>query len=367
MMLALGGLALLVACSDDGVEKLDAGKLDAGKLDTSVKDSKTTDFYDPDFTPLDQGPKPDQPKPDADPGAPSKWKETSSSLADALFDVWPVSATNVLAVGKGGLIMKYDGSAWTSMVNPDTNKGALHGIHEGGSNIFALGEGVDLYYDTAGKWNMGYTSTYYSYSFTAVWASTTGTYIWSTDLGSSYPYIRYRSKTSTTSSFSSVYISSSIKPLYGIWGTSDTDIYVVGDAGTIMACTGASSCTTASNWKTVTSPSTSNLRGIWGSSNKDIFAVGYDGVILHYDGSTWTKMTVATSSYFQAVWGSSSSNVYAVGHPIFKSDESIFHYDGTSWTKMPTPHTTFLEGVRGTSASDVWAVGKTHILHYDGK
>jgi hypothetical protein len=356
------GLAL-VACSDDGEEK----PLDAGKQDTSqvLDTGKTDDVYDPDTTPPDQAIVADKAIPDADPGQPSKWTESKSGLSETLYDVWPIDTKNVMAVGKTGTIMKYDGSTWSTMTNPDAGKGALRSLYAGGSNLFAVGDGVDLFYDGT-KWNKGYSSSS-SYTYLAVWGATTGTYMFSLDSGSSYPYIRYRLKTGTTSYWSSIYFSSGQKTFQGIWGTSDSDVFVVGDGGDIKHCSTSCTTSTSSNWKTMTSGTTSNLRGIWGSSNKDIFAVGYDGVILHYDGTKWTKMTTGTSSYFYAVWGSGPKDVYAVGHPIFKSDESIFHYDGTSWTKMPTPHTTFLEGVRGTSASDVWAVGKTHILHYDGK
>jgi hypothetical protein len=32
-------------------------------------------------------------------------------------------------------------------------------------------------------------------------------------------------------------------------------------------------------------PQGNHLRGVWGSSGSDVFAVGDDGTILHYDGS----------------------------------------------------------------------------------
>jgi hypothetical protein len=33
------------------------------------------------------------------------------------------------------------------------------------------------------------------------------------------------------------------------------------------------------------------LRGIWGSSSSDVFVVGSDETILHYDGSEWSSIT----------------------------------------------------------------------------
>ena len=55
------------------------------------------------------------------------------------------------------------------------------------------------------------------------------------------------------------------------------------------------------------------FNGVWGSSNSDVFAVGDGGTILHYDGSTWTTMNSGTNYSLTGVWGSTSSDVFAVG------------------------------------------------------
>ncbi len=63
---------------------------------------------------------------------------------------------------------------------------------------------------------------------------------------------------------------------------------------------------------------------MWGNSSSDVFAVGDSGTILHYDGSSWSGMTSATTDYLEAVWGSSATNVFAVGHYGM-----ILHYNDT--------------------------------------
>jgi hypothetical protein len=55
------------------------------------------------------------------------------------------------------------------------------------------------------------------------------------------------------------------------------------------------------------------LDGVWGSSGSDVFAVGEDGTILHYDGSSWSSMSSGTGEWLYGVWGSSGSDVFAVG------------------------------------------------------
>jgi hypothetical protein len=54
------------------------------------------------------------------------------------------------------------------------------------------------------------------------------------------------------------------------------------------------------------------LHGIWGSSASDVFAVGEGGTILHYDGNNRSNMNSGTSLPLNAVWGNSASDVFAV-------------------------------------------------------
>ena len=78
------------------------------------------------------------------------------------------------------------------------------------------------------------------------------------------------------------------------------------------------------------------IYGIWGSSPSDIFAVGSDaagkGMIRHYDGNSWQLMNIPVTANIYGIWGTSASDVYAVG-----GDDIILHYDGDTWTTMNIP------------------------------
>jgi hypothetical protein len=77
-------------------------------------------------------------------------------------------------------------------------------------------------------------------------------------------------------------------------------------------------------------------KGIWGSSPSDIFVVGFYSatgsadIILHYDGRTWSNMTTDTEVYtlFNGVWGNSPSDVFAVGGTQGGAKSIILHYAG---------------------------------------
>jgi len=145
--------------------------------------------------------------------------------------------------------------------------------------------------------------------------------------------------------------------LYGVWGSSGTDVFAVGASGVILHYNGVT-------WSPMTSGATQWLHGVWGSSGTDVFAVGSGGIILHYNGSTWSSMSSGMTLPYRdlnGVWGSSGSDVFAVG---YESDDypgivynNIWHYDGSAWSAMESGIEAVLYGVWGSSGTDVFAVG----------
>jgi hypothetical protein len=116
----------------------------------------------------------------------------------------------------------------------------------------------------------------------------------------------------------------------GIWGFSDTNIYVGGSV-VIAHYNGA--------WQNQTVPGGSSVIAVWGSAANNLFAVGAGGLILHSDGSgTWTAMTSNTTADLHAVWGSGANDVYAVGWNATPLSV-ILHFNGTSWSTQTNPLT----------------------------
>lgn len=113
--------------------------------------------------------------------------------------------------------------------------------------------------------------------------------------------------------------------LRGIWGSSESDVWAVGDHGTIRHITPSDS-----RWQIVESPTTVSLRAIWGTGPNDIWVVGDAGTILHYDGTAFTPSTaqlpVGKKPDLWGVWGSSTNDVWIVG------DNIALHYSGPKAT-----------------------------------
>ena len=71
-----------------------------------------------------------------------------------------------------------------------------------------------------------------------------------------------------------------------------------------------------------------NIMDAWGTSSTDVFAVGNWGTIIHYDGNTWSEMDSGTTNTYEGVWGTSSTDVFVV------NGTTILHYDGTGWIEI---------------------------------
>jgi hypothetical protein len=152
--------------------------------------------------------------------------------------------------------------------------------------------------------------------------------------------------------------------LWWVHGFSASDVYAVGENGAIAHYDG-SSVTLES------SPTTATLFGIWGSSSDDLWIVGgqpdISGTLWHKQNGSWQEVTGLsnTGSYFK-VWGSAADDVWVCGQ-----SGTILHYDGTKWSPQTTgvAQNISLFTVNGRSRDDVYSVGglgNAVALHFVG-
>ncbi len=94
--------------------------------------------------------------------------------------------------------------------------------------------------------------------------------------------------------------------LNGVWGTSATKVFIVGDFGTILV--GPPFAKQATGIAKA-------LKGVWGRNDGDVYAVGLTGTVLHLSGGAWNAVAGAPKQFLRAVWGppSDASTVYIVG------------------------------------------------------
>lgn len=148
----------------------------------------------------------------------------------------------------------------------------------------------------------------------------------------------------------------SVPLLNWVHGFSATDIFVVGNGGTVLHFDGVA-------WTLQPTPTTEALWGVWGASPNDVWAVGGRGntasvaTLLHYDGDAWESVTLPefqrpnVTALFK-IWGTAADNIYAVGR-----SGVILHYQGESWVEEASGTGDDLIALYGTSASEIVAVG----------
>lgn len=94
----------------------------------------------------------------------------------------------------------------------------------------------------------------------------------------------------------------------GIWGSSLTDIFIVGISGNIVHSVNGTSFSAQTN------ADANDLFSIMGSSSSDIYAVGNGGTIRHSVGAgTWLGQTSGTVNNLYAVYVASPTEIYAGG------------------------------------------------------
>ncbi len=145
--------------------------------------------------------------------------------------------------------------------------------------------------------------------------------------------------------------------LYRIWGTGGADLWAVGEAGSIHHIDGMQERISSE-----VSGSTDDLFGVSGSSSSDVWAVGDNGALLHRDGTGWTSLRQGTTRPIRALWAASSTDAWAVG-----SAGLILHWDGSAWNEVASNTAEDLRAISGSAANDIWAVGRSGVtLHWNG-
>lgn len=179
-----------------------------------------------------------------------------------------------------------------------------------------------------------------------------------------------------------------------VWGSSGSDLWAVGNGGTMLRFDGTA-------WRAVDPGTDKNLSGVWGTAANNVWVVGDNYVKIHGGLFPRTPLGAPTDQLWANVGGSSASDVWVVGsfgsndfnrfkglgwsghdNPLFFSPDAVFaasptrawavgfvdtalEWNGTSWTQFQLPLETNYD-VWGSSASDVWVAGREGVSHFNG-
>lgn len=70
---------------------------------------------------------------------------------------------------------------------------------------------------------------------------------------------------------------------------------------------------------------------LWGTSPTNLYLVGTNGSISRYNGSSWTQMTSNTTVDLQDIFGLDATHIWATGTNVSDGHSAIMQSDGKSW------------------------------------
>jgi hypothetical protein len=253
------------------------------------------------------------------PQDPKGWQPAFDADATGwLLSVWGPSGDAMFAVGgapEAGVVMRFEGTAWAPVDLGRTVPLLNWAYGFGPNDVTVVGNGGTILHYDGSTW---------------------------------------QTQTTTTT-----------EDLWGVWGAAPDDLWAVGGRGraegqdTILHYDGAT-------WTKVRTPDLSRPNvfaffKVWGTSASDVYVVGQRGAVLHFDGSGWTEQLVGTSEDLISLWGTSDHQVIIVGG---RNNGQVVRWDGTEWTRkslaplpglngvwMRDPGTAHVVGAGGTIAT----------------
>jgi hypothetical protein len=148
--------------------------------------------------------------------------------------------------------------------------------------------------------------------------------------------------------------------LFGTWGSSPSDMWAVGNHGTVLHFDGS---VVTTSLRTL-----ADFRDVWGTGPADVWVVGTGGTVVHYDGTGSPEIASGTSAELTAVFTAAPNDVWIAG------GATLLHWDGTSMMPVPVPGisaTATILDLHGIAANDIWLsgggdAGSAFVSHYDG-
>jgi hypothetical protein len=289
-----------------------------------------------------------------------------------LYAAWGNAANDIWAIGAKGIVVHWDGDAWSTALDPREKASAGCAGNGGYGNGAIWGSSA---YD--------------------VWATTETNDLlhWNGNAWSTVP-------TGANGS------------LISVWGSGASDAWAVGCRGSLAHWDG-------STWSAVASPTQSDLRSLSGATPNDVWAAGSSGTVVHWDGLHWSVQdlpavnwpggvgldgtdwylvsTIARNDVWlmgawtsagrsgglqgpaeshwngtewsnstapvagTALWSNRSDDRWLVGTSLGGYDENhpqeIAYWNGVAWSDSLSGGSVRLNGIWGSSSRDLWAVG----------
>lgn len=198
----------------------------------------------------------------------------NAALGKHLFGVAGTSASDVVAVGALGAMLRWDGKTWSA--DPAGKDHDFTGIHAADGAMAATGRGGLLLERRNGRWATVETGT--------------------------------------------------LEDLWAAWVSGD-QVFVVGDKGLILGCK-------AGRCGLMPSGTRENLWSIWGKSPDEIYVTGEKGTLLRFDGTSWKMQPLPGKDGVKGIGPDGAGGVLATSYNMtYRLEKDVWRRaaDGGAW------------------------------------
>jgi hypothetical protein len=297
-----------------------------------------------------------------------------ASLAEPSVLLWANGVKDVIAFGRR--IQRFNGRSWRPVVDLPTSETlrGIWGLDE--EHLYAMGDNGTVLRRAGSEWvTLRESGELTDYLEDAWGPNAQQLFV----VGENKNFLEWRERPGEP--WASVSVGDTPLSLTAIWGTTFPD------GGSFAVAAGRNTITRwdGSAWRIeegVVDPAADGYFGhldVWGSSPTDVYVVGGHGP-YHFDGEKWSPVTALLDLMAEqsldpelvGVWGSGPSDVF------FLHTWGIFHFDGSSFTHTPATEVVgyqdknnprdYFTAIGGLGPNRVWAVGtRGRVARFDGK
>lgn len=283
------------------------------------------------------------------------WQVSHREANGAVVSVWGAAPDDVWAAGgrQGqSLLLHRTSGQWLPVANP--GKALLWSVYGmSSSDVYAVGEGGLVLHWNGTAWKSVASGT--TRTLFGVWAAAPGD-VWlvgGDPWGSPGDAVLLRGN---SNGFQPVALPKDLAPaaLYKAYGAPMGGVVAIGEGGAVLRFNG--------EWHRDDVPTDHRLVSLWGGGGSQLFAVGGEakGILLHYDGAHWDQVQgVQTGLELFGVFKAPGQKLFAVGAGPRIVEFSAGGQPQEASVPEDLDPSTVLHSVWGDGQGQVFAVGGT--------
>ncbi len=306
----------------------------------------------------------------------SVWTATLTPTLRSLVSVWGLSPTNIVAAGDPDTMLQYSTAgdfAEAVFFAPDGGTADV-GASDGGLMWRNHPEWFDRLHDTSDESNI----SNFLQSASAVWAPSAEEFwiasgdntvldaVVRADYNTAYrltPHPPDGGVQDWTGVTASDYRREC--GAQSMWGAQSDDVWLAGCGGQIMHVVGNAAVFVPYLGPTLRSVPTetqsrATFRSVHGTSTTNVWAVGQSGTIRHWDGSgSWQTIASPATGDLNAIRVFPDGQMWVAG-----TDSVLITFDGAAWRQVVLPgRSRNLRALWGDSPDDMWVGGEDVLIH----